>query len=209
MHSKTISAGEYSRWMTTADAKTLLASQDGWSESTAVKTMIQRLKDQLIDSVARNLVWKFQGQREEHSFRVFSVSFWPDEVAHHAHNFWKSGDIELYVPAEGHAIRVGPTMSLYSVRFRPEHIRAIMPPREDLSLASDKKDEPKTPLADAELRRFCRLYLDTWGHSATETKALAACKAIYAENKISRDPFRDIFRELRGPVKPGKKVSRG
>lgn len=64
------------------------------------------------------------------------------------------------------------------------------------------------PLAAAEMERFIRLYLDIWGSSAVEGKALAAAKATYPDNSVGRDPFYKKLRAIRGPGKRGNPAFR-
>lgn len=204
-----LSEAEYDRWLSTTDAMSLLMSVEGWKAYTATKTITQRLKDGLIAVAAKHLVWKSEGNREKLEFHQWTIGAWPDRTDDPRHDFWKSGDVEFDVPAEGYAIKAGPIVALYSVRFRPEDIQSIIPPLGKVSIAEETPKTPSSPIAAAELERFCRLYVAIWEDRSVEDRAWVACKATYPDNKVARDPFREVFREIRGPVKPGKKPSGG
>jgi len=81
------------------------------------------------------------------------------------------------------------------------HKRARPEPGSDPNLPAPKADKRKN-LSPAESEKFCRLLLDGWP-STTERDAYQKAVAFFAQNKVPKHAFLDVFRAIRGPRNPG------
>ena len=117
--------------------------------------------------------------------------------------FWKSGDTEI------HAYQDGPVgllissgfASLFDVRFDPDGMPSP-------SVAHEEESKNRNDVPRADIERFAKALLHGWPEM-TERDAYAKAKLFFPDNRVSREPFLEIFRAIRGPRNPGKPPNQG
>jgi len=192
----------YPTWCTPADALSRLPQS--WDYKTKVRWIAERLTGGLIRAASPAHLLKTQNEATR-EFRFILPIYWKDWACLADSDFWAAGDVTFY-----NAIRMGfgvvTTGTFYSVRLDPAPFAEFdgggEPPAKPAAQVP-KADERKPP-ASAELKRFCRAVLSEWP-DASEDWLREKAVLFFPDNRIRRDPFREILREIRGPVKRGKK----
>ena len=202
---------DFESWVTLAQA---LALRPNDRELEAQKRWIyRRLASGQIRAVAANI--SYGPQSETGGPTTIATKFWNEPWRRLDEDFWETGDITftdanplMPVISVGNSRGLKPPqrVSLFDVRFDP----AAFPRAGDERTDVDESDiAPLKPLAEAEARRFLQVYLMVHGNGVAEAQALSALRAAFLKHSVSRDWFRAILRELRGPGKPGKPPTRG
>lgn len=118
-------------------------------------------------------------------------------------DFWETGYHFFTLPETVGGSGVQGTIELFGVRFgwvrgRSEHNTKAV-------------DQPSqlTPLPKAEAERVAKAILEIWTGTVTESRAVELAKGMCPNHRVSRDPFLEIFRAIRGTKKPGKPPSNG
>jgi hypothetical protein len=205
----TISPEQYARWITPSDAIELLP--EDWGRGKIVDALTRELENGGIRSAARRGLIRSEGAETVLTYCLIDKIFWSERRwSIGTEDLWLTGQLSFHqgISPAWSILRKGSNPwvehSFSGVRFHPEDLS------DAFSVETISKNQPLgQPIAPAELKRFVELYLGIWGDASTEGKALDAARACYREKSIGRDPFREVFRELRGPGKPGKPASRG
>ena len=169
--------------------------------------LVRELAVEKVQAICDLVVFKNEGPEERANFMLVPSWVWRSAPPKPTDDFWETGYFETLLPSPNGYVYASQYLKMFGVGFWPGTL-----PGGEAPIASDEieaTEGSKKPLPEAERRRFCELYVGIWGDSATETKALAAAKAAYPEFMVARDPFNSTLREIRGPVRPGKKPSRG
>lgn len=201
-----ISLGEYACWLTPQEAREALTNI--WDLRTTRQELFSRLQNALIRTAAKiAIVRKYGREQARHEYKVIPETFWTSRQSPPDSHFWDTGSIQIHQREYQAEIDV----SFFEVRFDPDQIAEIVrAQRGDKSQheGADSESDPaavsaKPRLDPDEVKRFCLLYLGIYNSNPKEIPAWNACKATFPENKVPRDYFLGIFRELRGPGNVG------
>jgi hypothetical protein len=204
---------DFESWLTPAQA---LALRPSGRELEAHKRWIcRRLASGQIRAVAANFSDAIQSQAGGPT--TIATKLWSEPWRKLDGDFWETGDITftdalplMPVISVGNSRGLKPTqrINLFDVRLDPAAFPQSGDERTDVE-EGESDAGPLTPLAEAEAKRFLRVYLAVFGNGVAEAQALTAIRASFPEHTVSRDRFREILRELRGPGKLGKPPTRG
>jgi hypothetical protein len=208
---------EYERWVPMEDARSLLP----WDVRKSRRWIASRLATGELKASARLIISETRYEATNEAYALVPKIAWSDwSSAARQGDEWDTGDCTLVIRG-GYSESV--VLLCREIRFDPEPFARFAGEVGALGLEAREQGTEPTPtnetstsklpklpqLAEAEARRFARLYLEIWSESAVETKALTAARACYPANSIGRDWFYAIFRELRGPGKRGNPAFRG
>lgn len=122
---------DFESWIRPRQALQML-SPHALSWVTYTQQIVTRLKNDLIDAVAEHAIVRAGSKSERHPFMMIPEGLWSGSVDQPTNPFWTTGDVEFFISqGAGYSISVTSTISLFNVRFRPEHIRAMLPPDAD------------------------------------------------------------------------------
>ena len=119
-------------------------------------------------------------------------------------DFWETGYFHIEVPATAGRTGSQGSFELFGVRFGWARTRS-----EPEAQADEVQSQQQTPLPKAEAERVAKAILEVWTGTVTETRAVELARGMCPDHKVSRDPFLEIFRAIRGNKKPGKPASNG
>jgi hypothetical protein len=116
-------------------------------------------------------------------------------------SFWQTGDITFFdTPADifGRPIPGfrGQLLRYLDTRLDPAPFAAAAP------APADARQDARSLPDEAAIMEFCRSHLRD-NPRATRDEAMEAARQHFPENKVPRDWFRSIFKEVRGDRKPG------
>lgn len=114
-------------------------------------------------------------------------------------DFWETGYFQIEVPATAGGTGSQGSFELFGVRFGWAQTRS-----EPGEKAEDSQSPQQTPLPKAEAERVAKAILELWANAVTETRAFQLARGMCPDHKVSRDPFLETFRAIRGVKKPGK-----
>ncbi|OCC24150.1 hypothetical protein MB02_07720 [Croceicoccus estronivorus] len=204
---------DFQTWLTPAQALESLAGK--WPDAEIRKRWIyRRLASGQIVSIAATFSHNRQVSTGEPT--AIRPEFWADPWRQLDADFWETGDITItdeepfvgvMILPDTTPMRPTNRMELFDVRFDPTAFPEVPVANSDDVVDPTGTDLP--PLPTAETKRYLTVYLEAFGEQVTEGKALTATRAAYPKNSISREQFRELLRELRGPGKRGKPPIRG
>ncbi len=126
-------AAKYTGWIPPPEAVALFLEQ-GWQWDTTVKAIGARMHSGLVETMARHVVTP-EGERMEYVVlkHEFLAKYW---APGYNRDFWKTGDVAI---SGGGTTGYGDDrlmLSLFSVRFDPEGIHAMLPAKASQNPAS-------------------------------------------------------------------------
>lgn len=134
---------------------------------------------------------------------------WWQQMPRADDDFWQTGYLEIVVPEKFGGLRFESRgrIRYFGVRFWPDGLPGGTDnPLPDASPSCSQEQLPQ--LSKAEAERVAKALLDYWGTSLSESRAWELAKGMCPEHRVSRDPFLDVFRAIRGPKRPGKPTTR-
>jgi len=174
----------------------------------AIKQLRRELHSGRIEGIAHQAIWHLSEDRGSLSNMVIRSWIWQLGTPDAESDFWETGYFDVWVPSTIHEyhVELSGRIKMYGVRFWPEGDAFTTFSDHDTGKDDDAKLKP---LPKAEAGKISRTLLDHYGSGLTETRAFNLVKGIFPENRVSRDPFLEIFRAIRGPKSPGKPRSDG
>jgi len=123
-------------------------------------------------------------------------------------DFWQTGYLEIVVPKKigGMRFEARGRVRYFGVRFWPDGLPGGADNPLPAQSSADAQPLPQLPQAD--LERAAQAVITIWGNSVNEAKAWQIAKGMFPENRVSREPFLEHFRAIRGAKRPGKPSSR-
>lgn len=197
-----ISAEEYDRWVTPADAVLRLPKIP---TRAVIIQIFNRLKSGHLKAVAHHITT----DRSNYDFQFVASFLWENaEIGIAASDFWPTGDITIYLPTS--------ITALFGVRFDPVELAHFAP---DLSTqkASDtqnedgvseqEKDKNLPPVSEAHLAEWYELYRKVYSDAEDTTKnAEASARGCFPGKSIARQRIRDLFDERKRGRKTQPKI---
>ena len=116
-------------------------------------------------------------------------------------DFWETGYHHDHLPKTYGRTSWQGDIELFRVRFLLDDLTAGADHPAPANAAA------RTPLPKAEAERVSRAILEIWTNTVTEARALELARGMCTDHKVSRDPFLETFRVIRGGKKPGKPAS--
>ncbi|MGV3729346.1 MAG: hypothetical protein ACO1NN_01130 [Sphingopyxis sp.] len=173
----------------------------------AMTQLVRELAVEKVQAICELMIFKNDGPEQRANYMFVPAWVWKTATLKPTDDFWETGYLDVVIPNQNGYTFPGHWLKMFGIGFYEGTLPGGF--MADDAAPSETRDSSRKPIGEAERKRFCELYLQLWGDSATETKALAAAKAAYPDNVVSRDPFNATFREIRGPVKRGKKPLSG
>jgi hypothetical protein len=135
MPPRDLTAEDIATWITPHEALDILRGSFG-EEILLEAVLIQRLKGGMVQGVAGHIAWEGNA-RPRQALVTIPSEYW-EQYSYQTHDaFWQTSDIQLYVPNfDGR--HNSSHITLYSVRFEPEGVRAI-------TTSAPKKLAPSKP----------------------------------------------------------------
>ena len=175
-----------------------------YSADIAMRQLRRELEYDRIQAVAHQAIWKLGSDSGSLSNAILGNWVWWLAMPKADNDFWDTGYLDVHVPHTIHEFRVelNGHVRFYGVRFWP-HSDALKIVEQTASAA--RGDLPTLPqLPEAEAKRVSTALLDIWGKNLTEKRAIELARGMCPENRVSRDPFLETFRAIRGDKRPGK-----
>ena len=206
---------DWKGWLTPKQALDLYVAC-GQIQETGARQIADRLAIGVIRSIAQYVVDAKSARRE---FQRLPDTYWRGFAPLADSHFWDTGDRSIWrrVVVSSSQAWMGRSTdqvrdaALYGVRFDPAPIRALLqiatPTQEMPSAEQSAKAvaaiERGAPLSRAEAEKFSKAILHGWP-GATEEWVYEKALLFFPDRRVARDPFRVIFRAIRGPKKRGK-----
>jgi len=179
-----------------------------WEHMDRVDALAERMRNGLLVTAAEYFQFK-SGQLQPHV--VIGPNHWTYWAAQFEQAFWERGDCRFQRASSGGYGYYASDYTALNVRFEParvhRYLQTLAPGSPADSGAPNSPDNRK-PLPEAEQRRFCEVFVAVHGaEAATESFARRAIGAMYPDNSVSRDGFRELLRsirELKGEIRKGR-----
>lgn len=123
-------------------------------------------------------------------------------------DFWETGYFRVLVPSTLGRSGWQGDIEFFQVRFWPDGL----PGGSDNPLPTSARQDTvsaQAPLPQAEAERVSRAILQIWTSAVTERRAVELARGMCSDHRVSRDPFLEIFRAIRGDKRPGKQPLNG
>ncbi len=171
----------------------------------AIKQLQRELQYDRVQAVAHEaFVFDDKDGSFRHRLPLLHSWLWWQQMPYADNEFWQTGYLEIAVPEKLGSLKFSARgrIRYFGVRFWPDGL----PGGEDNPLPTSVSDDgkPLSPLSASDRERAAKVIFDIWGQSVTEARAWEIAKAVFPESRVSRDPFLETFRVIRGAKKPGK-----
>lgn len=195
---------EFADWLTPQESIDMLKGSLG--AVVAKGAIVTRLRSGIMRGAAETCVVYTNGRlTEKGGITVLQRDDWQPTNLRPIDPFWVSGDFHFDRPDD----RTGPyrkiiLIEFFDVRFDPEGIRALLPPKRSGSASLPEGPDRRAPVSKSDLERWATVFLAVHKDAFTEATALQSASAMFPNSAVSRQRVRDLL----PPRKPGRPASR-
>jgi hypothetical protein len=174
----------------------------------AIKQMQRELQYDRVQAIAHEaMVFDDKVGSFRHPLPLLHNWLWWQQMPYPDSDFWQTGYLEIAVPEKVGSLtfKARGRIRYFGVRFWPDGL----PGGEDNPLPTSDADIGKSlsPLSASDRDKAAKVIFEVWGQDITEARAWEMAKALFPQNRVSRDPFLETFRAIRGAKSPGKQPS--
>jgi len=177
-----ITPEEYAGWMHPRAALDLLAEDYG-NYPNAAAAIFERLRGGRVQAASET--WRQRTRTGNRPALMDNADWGKLETIPSHSRFWNSSDIEIEIGETRHTV----TTTFYGVRFKPEHVRALLTKRGAAAAPAEEDDKPDPKLTDvssADLAKWAALFAEVYP-GATQALALKSAKGFFPDKNVSRN----------------------